>query len=60
MKTEIQQMEPHTINYGAATVPGIRVSGNKAWALPGGRYTTSRQRAESVAARMDTMMRANK
>jgi len=57
MKTEIQQMEPHTINYGAATVPGIRASGNKAWALPGERYTHSRARAETVAAKMDEIMR---
>jgi len=59
MKPEIQQIKPHTIIYGAATVLGIRENGQKAWALPGGRYTTSRQRAESVAARMDTLMRSN-
>lgn len=59
MKMEVQQMEPHTINHGAATVPGRRASGQKAWALPGGRYTTSRARAESVAARIDTLMRGN-
>ena len=53
-----RQQEPHTI-HEPATVVGIRVGKQKAWALPGGRYTTSKLRAEQVAEIIDELRRVN-
>ena len=52
-------MGPHTIQYGAATVVGFSIgrSRQRAWVFPGGYYTTSKARAESVAAKIDRLMR---
>ena len=56
-RCERAPMEPHTIHYGVATVVGVTRHKEKRWIIPGGYYTTSKRRAESVAALMDALMR---